>query len=45
MDTVFSAIVYLIVLTGVSVLFIKTTKTYWIDPELEDPKVTRKGEK
>ena len=43
MDTVFSAIVYLTVLTGVSVFIIKNTKTYWIDPELEEPKLTRKG--
>jgi|LakMenEpi03Aug12_release.lakeMendotaPanAssembly.Ray.scaffolds.fasta_scaffold137273_4 hypothetical protein len=35
MDTVFSAIVYLTTLTALSVLIIKTTKTYWIDPEEE----------
>ena len=44
MDTALSAIVYFTVLTALSVLFIKTTKTYWIDPELEDPKLTQKGE-
>lgn len=43
MDTVLSAIVYLTVLTAVYVLIIKNTKTYWIDPELEEPKLTRKG--
>jgi len=44
MDTVLSAIIYLTVLTGVLVFIIKNTKTYWIDPELEDRKLTRKGE-
>ena len=43
MDTVLSAVFYLTTLTALSVFIIKNTKTYWIDPELEDPKVTRKG--
>ena len=38
MDTVFSAIIYLTVLTGVLVLIIKNTKTYWIDPNSDEGK-------
>ena len=45
MDTVLSAVFYLTVLTALSVFIIKNTKTYWIDPELEEPKLTRKGER
>jgi len=43
MDTALSAVFYLTTLTALSVFIIKNTKTYWIDPELEEPKVTRKG--
>lgn len=45
MDTALSVVFYLITLTALSVFIIKNTKTYWIDPELEDRKLTQKGEK
>lgn len=38
MDTVLSTVFYLTVLTALSVFIIKTTKTYWIDPNSDEGK-------
>ena len=43
MDAALGAVFYVTAVTALSVFIIKNTKTYWIDPELEEPKLTRKG--